>query len=334
MTDHNEQENVWHIGARTLPAPGGASVELYKIVENSPSPDVTTSKQSVPKSVDEWNAVAKESDKGNEDWVHQLLSELPILVESGEIAGVNVYYVTPEEIDPKHENHLFVYLHGGANILQSGKASVVEAIYIARDIKIPVISIDYRQLPQYPFPSGLEDIVMVYQELLHHRPAQTIALGGISSGGNLTLAAVHKFIQLGLEVPGALYAGTPWSDLTKTGDSYWINEGIDRILISYESGTGELARLYAGEYDLKDQLLSPIYGNFQGFPPTFLVTGTRDLYLSNTVRVHTKLRAAGVIADLVVYEGMDHGGYFFDIFTPESRQAYLELAKFLRQHLS
>ena len=160
-----------------------------------------------------------------------------------------------------------------------------------------------------------------------------MALGGTSAGSGLALAAVHKFIRLGLKVPGALYAGTPWADLTKTGDSYWINEGIDRNLVSYHGVLGESARLYAGDYDLKDPLLSPVYGNFQGFPPTYLVTGTRDLFLSNTARVHTKLRAAGVVADLAVYEGMAHGDYFLEPDLPESRQVYAELNAFLLQHL-
>ncbi len=84
---------------------------------------------------------------------------------------------------------------------------------------------------------------------------------------------------------------------------------------------------------MKDPLISPVYGDFDGFPPTYLVTGTRDLFLSNTVRVHRKLRAAGATADLMVFEGVSHGDYLLWADTPESREALAELGDFLLAHL-
>ena len=73
-----------------------------------------------------------------------------------------------------------------------------------------------------------------------------------------------------------------------------------------------MAKLYANGHDLKDPMLSPVYGDMHGFPPTILTTGTRDLLLSNTVRVHRKLRQAGVEAELHVYEGQSHAQYMRD----------------------
>ncbi len=114
-----------------------------------------------------------------------------------------------------------------------------------------------------------------------------MALGGTSAGGGLALAATQKLRQLGLDLPGALWAGTPWADLTKTGDSQFTNEGIDRMLVTYDGILEAAAKLYAGSQDLKTTLISPVYGTFEGFLPTYLVTGTRDLFLSDTVRVHS-----------------------------------------------
>ena len=91
--------------------------------------------------------------------------------------------------------------------------------------------------------------------------------------------------------------------------------------------------MYAGDLDLKDPRVSPVYGDFAGFPPTFLVTGTRDLFLSNTVRTHIKLRQAGVVAEVLVYEGVSHGDYAALADSPESVHAYAELNAFLLQHL-
>ena len=333
MTDSKVQENAWQIGSRTLPIPDGVSDELHKAIEDTPQPDVAASEQAFPKNEAEWFASIVKNDIEGAEWARSIIAQSAVSVETSQIEGVTVYHVIPEDIDPEHEKHLFVYIHGGAYIMGSSEAGLGEAIHIALSAKIPILSIDYRMPPSHPFPAGLEDVVAVYKDLLRHHSARSIALGGSSAGGGLALAAVHKFIQLGLEVPGALYTGTPWSDLTKTGDSYWINEGIDRICISYDNGLGQAARLYAGGYDLKDALLSPIYGDFGGFPPTYLIAGTRDMFLSNTVRVHTKLRAAGVVADLIVFEGMSHGDYLFVADSPESQQAYGELNTFLLRHL-
>ena len=94
---------------------------------------------------------------------------------------------------------------------------------------------------------------------------------------------------------------------------------------------GAMAELYANGHDLKDPMLSPVYGDMHGFPPTLLTTGTRDLLLSNTVRVHRKLRQAGVEADLHVYEGQSHAQYMRD--TPEAKEAFEEIARFFDKHM-
>lgn len=195
------------------------------------------------------------------------------------------------------------------------------------------MSVDYRMPPDDPFPAAVEDVVAVWRSLLDEWPAKSMALGGTSTGGGLTLAATLRFIELGLETPGALWAGTPWADLTKTGDSQFTNEGIDRVLVSYEGVLQGAAKLYANGRDLKTPLISPVYGDFEGFPPTYLVTGTRDLFLSDVVRVHRKMRLAGVVADLNVYEGVSHADYSIVVDSPESEQVFGELGAFLLLHL-
>ena len=160
-----------------------------------------------------------------------------------------------------------------------------------------------------------------------------MALGCTSAGGGLILASTHKFKEFGLSLPGALLAGTPWSDLTETGDSNFTNEGIDNILITYEGILEGAAELYAGNHELTDPLTSPVYGDFNDFPPTYLVSGTRDLFLSNTVRVHRKLRTAGVEVDLNVYESSSHGEYLGVIDSLESEQLFAELRAIMLEKL-
>jgi len=327
------QDAGWNIGPQTLLPPAGASDVMRTSIANTPQPDVEAMQQVAPRTKEEWLAVITETDAPKEDGLQTLLAQSPVSVQNDEIAGVPVFKVNPAEVDPRHENHLFVYVHGGAYILNRGKVGVMEAIIIAQRCQMPVLSIDYRMPPEHPFPAGLEDVVTVYQHLLKDHPATSMTLGGTSAGGGLILTATSKLNELGVDVPGALYAGTPWTDLTKTGDSYITNEGVDRLLITYDGLLEGAAHLYAGNKNLKDPLISPVYGKFHDFPPTFLVTGTRDLFLSNTARTHTKMRAAGVVADLLVFEGVSHGDYAFEPTSPESLQTYAELNAFLLRHL-
>jgi acetyl esterase/lipase len=139
--------------------------------------------------------------------------------------------------------------------------------------------------------------------------------------------------QLGIPLPGAIAPGTPMADVTKTGDSFYTNELVDNVLVSRNGFCDAATVVYANGHDLSDPLLSPIYGDMHGFPPTILTTGTRDLLLSNTVRVHRKLRQAGVEAQLEVFEGMSHARYQFDDRVPETREAFGEIAAFLDKHL-
>jgi len=159
------------------------------------------------------------------------------------------------------------------------------------------------------------------------------AIFGTSTGGGMTLAMVLRAKDEHLPLPAAIAPGTPWSDLTDTGDSYETNEWADNVLVTWYGWLGDAAKLYAAGHDLKEPQLSPIYGDFSGFPPTILTTGTRDLFLSNTVRTHRKLRRAGVEADLNVYEGQSHAQYLFIPDAPETKEAFTAIANFFDNHL-
>ena len=148
---------------------------------------------------------------------------------------------------------------------------------------------------------------------------------GASAGGNLAAALVVRARDEGLPLPAALVLISPELDLTESGDSFHTNLGIDNVL-------GSLIQtnlLYANGHDLDDPYLSPLFADVTGFPPTFLQAGTRDLFLSNSVRMHRKLRAAGVEAELHVFEAMPHGGF---AGAPEDLDLRLEIRRFLDSH--
>ena len=329
-----ENHKAWIIPQRTIPLPAAVSQELQEVLARLSQPNVERAKSFVPKDKAEWQELVDEQKGMMTEYIRVYAKEMSVKVEKGRIGNAKIFRVTPLKIAPEHKKHIFIYIHGGAYVFGSGEAGLPEAIMIAHTIGIPVLAVDYRTAPKDPFPAAVDDMVTVYKKLLEQYPAKAIAVGGTSSGGGLALASVHKFKSLNLPLPGAIYAGTPWSDLTKTGDSYYINEGIDHKLITYDGFIEAAAKLYANGTDMKDPLLSPIYGDFSGFPPTYLVTGTRDLFLSNTIRVHRKLRRSGVEANLNVYEGFSHVEYLVAKNSPEAQEMYKELGEFLAKHLS
>ena len=251
-----------------------------------------------------------------------------------EIGGVPAYVVTPKSINPRWGDRVFVHVHGGAFVFGGGESVLREAVWAADGLGVKVISVDYRRPPLDPFPAAIEDVVAVWQKVIKDQDPAETALFGTSAGGNLTLATTLRLKELGVPLPGVLFAGTPATDLQNTSDTWQTLEGLDPL--GKREGLIEAAfNLYSGDEDLSNPLLSPINGDLETLPPTILISGTRDLLLSDTVRMHRALRQAGVKADLHVYDGQAHGDYLQSLtdFVPESKDAQRELYEFFDKHL-
>lgn len=188
-------------------------------------------------------------------------------------------------------------------------------------------SVDYRMPPDHPFPTPLDDCLAVYRGLLERTPVSKVVVDGASAGGNLATAMLLRARDEGLPMPAALVLISPEADLTESGDTFNTNRGVDYVIVQ---GVPDLIALYAQGHDLRDPYLSPVFGDFDGFPPTFLQSGTRDILLSNTVRLHRRLRAAGVDAELHVWEAMPHGGFFG---APEDAEVVAEVHRFIADHI-
>jgi acetyl esterase/lipase len=322
-------ESARQIPAREIPVPDTASPQLQALIAAPFSPTWNTH----PKSAQEWKAFVQTRAVLTLKGLPGLREKMQVTFEPGVIAGVKVFTVMPSEISPANRNRLLLHVHGGGYVLGPGEAGLPEAILMAGHGHIKVISVDYRMPPDFPYPAAMDDAMAVYKETLKTTDARHIGIFGTSTGGGMTLAMVLRAKAEGLPIPAAIAPGTPWSDMTKTGDSYFTNDMIDNVLVSNEGWLGDAAKVYANGHDLKDPMLSPIYGDLHGFPPTILTTGTRDLFLSNTARVHRKLREAGVETDLIVFEGMSHAQYLFASDAPESKEHFAEVSAFFERFL-
>ncbi len=286
-----------------------------------------------PKTPAEWKELIDRRAKLAIANIPAMKEKLGVKVEETKIAGVHCYIVTPEKIPSENRRRLLVHVHGGGYVFGPGEAALPEAIMMAGFGGFKVISVDYRMPPDFPYPAAMDDAMAVWKEVVKTHDPRRMAIFGTSTGGAMTLAMVLRAKDEKLPRPAAIAPGTPWSDIDKIGDTYGSNEWVDNVLVTWDGWLGRAAKLYANGESLKNPYISPIYGDFKGFPPTILTTGTRDLFLSNTVRTHRKLRRAGVIADLNVYEGQSHAQYQFNVSAPETREAFTDIAKFFDRHL-
>jgi epsilon-lactone hydrolase len=322
---------AWSIGPRVLPPPAGASEELRAILAREPAPEAAPTLATA----EEFKADVAQATAESAAGVPAMSAQLNVSIEQSEIQGVPVYRLTASQTAVEHTDHLFVHVHGGGFVLGAGLAAIAdEALQLTAFLGLPVLSIDYRLAPEHPAPAAMDDIITVWRQVTAEHPATATVLGGSSAGGNLTLVATLRMKDLGLELPGALFVGTPACDLGRRGDTRFINDGIDHVLVTWDGFLTQAMAYYAGDLGFDHPYVSPIVGDFTGFPPTYLISGTRDLMLSDTVRVHRRLRQAGALADLHVYEGAAHGDYVFQRDTPECAEHYRELDAFLLRHLS
>jgi len=265
------------------------------------------SKMPAGKDVEAWREAAEAWDQRILPMIEPLLSGLPIHLETQRIGGFKLHVATPHGLAAPADSYAYLDIHGGALVYGGGRFAELMAVGRAAAFGVRVFGVDYRMPPSHPYPIPLDDCLAAYARLLQHYDPAHIVVGGLSAGGNLAAATILKARDEGLPLPAAAILLTPELDLTESGDTFVTNETID---VALPEKLPEANLLYADGADLKHPYLSPLFGDFRpGFPPTFLQSGTRDLFLSNTVRMHRALLNAGQQAELHVWEAMPHAGF-------------------------
>lgn len=256
----------------------------------------------------------------------------PVHIESKEIAGIRTDVITPLTTPKAHQDCVLINLHGGGFNADSG--SQVEGVPIATLAKMKVIGVYYRLAPEHPFPAAVDDVVAVYKELLKTYKPRNIGIYGTSAGATLTGEVAVRLKQLGLPLPAALGIFSTHSDYSRPGDSYQLFtlSGFPGTLAPRYPDGPSPDPMYVGQTNRRDPVLSPIFADLHGMPPSLLVSGTRDLLLSDTANLNRALLAAGDDSQLVVFEAMPHA-FWYNFQLPETREALGIMAKFFDEHV-
>jgi acetyl esterase/lipase len=312
--------------ARTIEPPTTISVAARTaLAESARMPPVS---RPAVDDLEGWRRAKEASEAFWEPLVAQILAACRARIETQCISGVTTYRCMPAEPQDATQP-LYLYFHGGGFVFGAGRFAMALGAKAADELGLTTFSVDYRTPPADPFPAALEDGIAVYRELLAGAAHRAIVVGGSSAGANLAAAVTLLIRDRGLPPPAAVVLLTPEADLTEAGDTFRTNELLD---VTLKRGLPECNALYAGRHALTDPYVSPLFADFTlGFPPTLIQSGTRDLFLSNSVLMHRKLRRAGIEAELHVWEAMPHGGFGFGA-VPENDEIGQEVRQFISRH--
>jgi acetyl esterase/lipase len=310
-----------HLPARDVPIPMSVSAEARAIMAQ-PRPSMPP--EPPVEDVAAWRARAAAINAAMLAPFLAKASGFPATVRDIEVDGVVVYDIVPHGVAPD-DPRVYLDIHGGAYIVGYGDVCRAQATGVAGELGSRVWSVDYRTPPDHRFPLPLDDCLAVYRALVARSGPGNVIVGGTSAGGNLTAATILRARDEGLALPAGAVMHTPHLDMTNASDSLRTNDGLDMALSGGDMVS--LRDVYAGGADITSPYLSPLLADLhRGFPPSFLSTGTRDRFLSDTVRFHAALCAADVRAELHVTEAASHGNFHG---APEEAHIVRETRKFI-----
>jgi monoterpene epsilon-lactone hydrolase len=256
---------------------------------------------------------------------------IPEDVESTPVdaAGVACEWVTGAE---SRQDRAIMHLHGGGYAVGSAESSRQFAARVAKAAGARVLVVDYRLAPENPYPAALDDGISAYRWLLDNGPgaARTVVMGE-SSGGGMTLAMLIRAKDESLPMPALAVALSPWADLELTGETVVTKAEEDPLVPPELLKT--MADAYLSGQDKHHPYVSPLHGDYSGFPPLYLQVGTAEILLDDSVRVAERARAAGVDVTLDVWQDMIHTWQLFAAFAPEGQEAIDKLGSVIADRL-
>ena len=226
---------------------------------------------------------------------------------------------------------LMLFLHGGGYVACTLKTHRPYACFFA-GCGFHVFMPDYRLAPEHPFPAALDDAITAYRGMRNAYPDASIVIAGDSAGGGLSLATMLRLHAEGDLLPRAAALFSPWTDLTNTGDSRVSNN--KKCAMFYADGITSVANYYvprATPEALKNPLISPVYGDYTGFPPMLIHASEDELLRDDSIRLADRLREGGVTVSLKIWPTVAHDWQLLYTMVPEGRQSLEQAAVFLKQ---
>lgn len=203
------------------------------------------------------------------------------------------------------KKYVILYCHGGGYSTGSTVYARTLTKKLAESTSMDVFAFNYRLAPEHPYPAATDDALKAWNYLMYlGYGARDVIVAGDSAGGNLALSLTLRLKEQERLLPRGLVLLSPWTDLTKSGKSYESRKEVDPVL-DHEY-LDRMIENYAGGQELSNPLISPLFGNFKGFPPTYIQVGDNEILLSDATLLHKKLLKENVSAHLDVYKGMWH----------------------------
>ena len=223
--------------------------------------------------------------------------------EPFDLQGMKAAWIRPDWGHNPHQ--IILYCHGGGYTSGSLGYSRPLAAKLCHASGRETLCFEYRLAPEHPYPAAVDDAVRVWDYLMHQGyGARDIVVAGDSAGGNLALVLLHRLKAEGRQLPARLVLFSPWTAMTASGESYTQRAELDpTITMEYVQA---VRMAYAGGADLKDPMLSPLFGDFTGFPPTLIQVGSNELLYSDAERLRDRMRAAGALCRLEEWTEMWH----------------------------
>ena len=230
-------------------------------------------------------------------------------------------------------SRVLLYFHGGgycSGSIVSHRRLVTEA---GRAAGTRTLAIDYRRAPEHPYPAAHEDALTAWRFLRRQGIAATsIAVGGDSAGGNLTLALISRLRAAGEELPACTWLLSPWTDLTMSGATLATKDSVDPLI--HAAYLAELADAYApAPVDRRNPLISPLFAELAGFPPVLIQVGSAETLLADATRLAATAGAADVDATLQIWPHMIHAWPVWNAKLENGRRALADAGRFIRSHL-
>ncbi len=254
------------------------------------------------------------------------ISKFPRFVKKEELtyAGVDASWFIP---DGYSKSKTILYLHGGGYVMGSVNTHRALIARIARATNCKALAINYRKSPENLYPAAIEDAVNTYKQMVADG-YENIFIMGDSAGGGLSLALLQIIKKQKLQKAAGAVLLSPWTDLTLSGDSVHSKKDVDPLIQPHLLEI--FSKRYYGNEDPANPLISPLFADVKGFPPTLIQVGGNETLLDDSTRMAQKLNKAGVKVKLDIFEDMMHVWHFFGGIMPEANRAIEEIGEFVK----